>query len=77
MAFLRPFSDIDVLHSVKDTPVKEGEEYKVAKEMFDSDETIKYFYYFNDYAHYGNHFYTHPITRGDVEFAIKYHMFGL
>ena len=45
MAFLRAFSDIDVIHTNK-IPIKEGEQYRVAKDLFDKDSSIMYFYYF-------------------------------
>ena len=73
MAFLRAFSDIDVIHTNK-IPIKEGEQHKVAKEWFDKDSSIMYFYYFSDNAEQNNRFYNYPITKGSIENCIKYNM---
>lgn len=71
MAKLRPFIDFDKIHSM-DIPIKEGEQYRVAKKLFEKDSSIKYFYYFNDDAVKYNRFYTYPITREGVESHFKY-----
>lgn len=73
MAFLRAFSDIDVIHTNK-IPIKEGEQYRVAKDLFDKDSSIMYFYYFDDNAEQNNRFYNYPITKGSIENCIKYNM---
>lgn len=71
MAKLRPFVDIDKIHSM-DIPIKEGEQYRLAKKLFEKDSSIMYFYYFNDDAVKNNRFYTYPITREGVESHFKY-----
>lgn len=62
MAFLRAFSDIDKIY-VNKIPTKEGEQYELAKKMFNEDSKILYFYYFDDRAERENRFYNYPITR--------------
>lgn len=66
MAFLRAFSDIDKIHTNK-IPIKDGEQYDVAKKLFEENRDIMYFYYFNDDAEQNNRFYTYPIQRHSIE----------
>ena len=70
MAFLRAFSGIDIIHTNK-IPIKEGEQYDVAKKLFEENSDIMYFYYFNDYAEQNNCFYTYPIQKHSVESHFK------
>jgi hypothetical protein len=73
MAFLRAFSDIDVIHTNK-IPIKEGKQYKVAKDLFDKDNSIMYFYYFDDNAEQNNRFYNYPITKDSIEICTQFNM---
>lgn len=73
MAFLRAFSGIDIIHTNK-IPIKEGEQYDVAKKLFEENSDIMYFYYFNDYAEQNNCFYTYPIQKHSVENHFKYNI---
>jgi hypothetical protein len=66
MAFLRAFSNIDKIHTNK-IPIKDGEQYDVAKKLFEENRDIMYFYYFNDNAEQNNRFYTYPIQRHSIE----------
>lgn len=70
MAFLRAFSDIDVVCENK-IPIKDGEQYDVAKKLFEEDDRIMYFYYFSDWADENKRFYTYPITRSDADYMTK------
>lgn len=65
MAFLRAFSDIDKIHTNR-IPIKEGEQYDVAKRLFEENSDIMYFYFFNDDAEQNNRFYTYPITKDSI-----------
>lgn len=71
MAKLRPITEralTDPKYDIKscDIEVKEGEQYKVAKEYFEKCSGILYFYYWNDADLKVNGFYTYPIERDDV-----------
>ena len=70
MAFLRAFSDIDKIHTNK-IPIKDGEQYDVAKKLFEENRDIMYFYYFNDNAEQNNRFYTYPIQRHSIELHFR------
>lgn len=70
MAFLRAFSDIDVVCENK-IPINDGEQYEVAKKLFEEDDRIMYFYYFSDWADENKRFYTYPITRSDADYMTK------
>jgi hypothetical protein len=70
MAFLRAFSDIDKIHTNK-IPIKDGEQYDVAKKLFEENRDIMYFYYFNDDAEQNNRFYTYPIQRHSIELHFR------
>lgn len=70
MAFLRAFSNIDVVCENK-IPINEGEQYYVAKKLFEEDDRIMYFYYFSDWAEANNRFYTYPIERWDADYMTK------
>jgi hypothetical protein len=70
MAFLRAFSDIDKIHTNK-IPIKDGEQYDVAKKLFEENRDIIYFYYFNDDAEQNNRFYTYPIQRHSIEIHFR------
>ena len=70
MAFLRAFSDIDKIRTNR-IPIKEGEQYDVAKKLFEEDGGIMYFYYFSDWAEENNGFYTYAITRDDADYMTK------
>lgn len=71
MAFLRSFSDIDKIHT-NHIPIKEGEQYDVAKRLFEENSDIMYFYFFNDDAEQNNRFYTYPITKVSVEVYFRF-----
>jgi hypothetical protein len=71
MAKLRSFRNIDVIHSA-DIEIKEGEQYEVARKLFEENSDIMYFYYFDDNAVLNNRFYTYPIQRHSVETHFKY-----
>ena len=66
---LRALTDVAFDIESGDITIKEGEEYKVAAEMFKADKKreILYFYYWNDADLKANGFYTYPIEREDVE----------
>lgn len=70
MAFLRAFSGIDKIHTNK-IPIKDGEQYDVAKKLFEENRDIMYFYYFNDDAELNNRFYTYPIQRHSIELHFR------
>lgn len=70
MAFLRAFSGIDKIHTNK-IPIKDGEQYDVAKKLFEENRDIMYFYYFNDDAEQNNRFYTYPIQRHSIELHFR------
>ena len=70
MAFLRAFSDIDKIHT-NQIPIKDGEQYDVAKKLFEENRDIMYFYYFNDDAEQNNRFYTYPIQRHSIEIHFR------
>lgn len=73
MAFLRAFSGIDKIHTNKIT-IEEGEQYRAAQRLFEENNEILYFYYFDDYAEKNNRFYNYPITRESIENCVKYNM---
>lgn len=69
MALLRPIKKNQTTTEMyaSQVHIEEGEEYEVAKKMFEEDKDILYFFYFNDKAEKRNGFYTYPIEKSDVK----------
>lgn len=52
----------------KDYLIADGEQYQRAKEIFEKEPSILYFFYWRDEDLIGNQFYTYPIEREDIAY---------
>lgn len=55
----------------KDHLVTEGEQYRVAKEIWENEPSILYFFYWQDKDLNKHQFYTYPIEREDIDYLLK------